>query len=91
VNRCRLVESVGTPSKPDSSRWSAKKFGRSLQTARAVAGIKDGASVSSRLLCGTWEPVPWVVREKSKWQTHEDESTDTGHRDGRARTSEEAW
>lgn len=30
-----------------------------------------------------------MQREKSKWRTHEDESTDTGYRDGTARSSDE--
>ena len=30
-----------------------------------------------------------MKREKSKWRTHKDESTDAGRRDGRARRSEE--
>ncbi len=35
---------------------------------------------------GTGRP---MIREKSKWRTHEDESTDAGHRGGAARTSDE--
>lgn len=31
-----------------------------------------------------------MVREKSEWRTHEDESTDAKHRDGMTRNSEEA-
>ena len=30
-----------------------------------------------------------MVREKSKWKTHKDESTDAAHRGGTARTSVE--
>jgi len=30
-----------------------------------------------------------MKREKFKWRTHEDESTDAGHGDGAARSSEE--
>jgi hypothetical protein len=33
-------------------------------------------------LCGTWEPVVPMLREKSKWRAHKDESTDAGHRGG---------
>ena len=37
---------------------------------------------------GTWRSD--VLREKSKWRTHEDESTDAERRGGSARSSEEA-
>jgi hypothetical protein len=30
-----------------------------------------------------------MIREKSKWRTHEDESTDAEHRGGAARSSDE--
>ena len=58
--------------------------------ARAVTGMK-AARARLRLLCGTWEPPASLRREKSKWKTHEDESTDARRRGGRARSSEEAW
>jgi hypothetical protein len=38
-------------------------------------------------LCGTWEPVLSISREKSKGLTPKDESTDARHRDGAARRS----
>jgi RNA-directed DNA polymerase len=41
-------------------------------------------------LCGTWEPVVPMLREKSKWKPHEGESTDAEHGGGAARSSEEA-
>ncbi len=31
-----------------------------------------------------------MIREKSKWRTHEDESTDVEHRGGLLRSSDEA-
>jgi hypothetical protein len=31
-----------------------------------------------------------MQKEKSKWRTHEDESTEAGHRDGPERSSDEA-
>ena len=31
-----------------------------------------------------------MPREQSKWQNHEDQSTDAGHSDGVARSSEES-
>jgi len=37
---------------------------------------------------GTCAAMP---RETSKWRTHEEPSTDAWCRDGRARTSDEAW
>jgi len=43
-----------------------------------------------RLLCGTWEPTTPMLREKSKWRSHKDESTDAEYRGGTARTSVEA-
>jgi hypothetical protein len=42
-----------------------------------------------RLLCGTWEPVVSMLREKFKWRSHENESTDAKHRGGSSRISEE--
>lgn len=43
----------------------------------------------SGLSCGTWEPAAPMRREKSKWWTHEDESTEAGCRDGVTRSSDE--
>jgi hypothetical protein len=40
-------------------------------------------------MCGTWEPVVPMVREKPKWRTHEGESTEAGHRGGVTRNSDE--
>jgi len=40
-------------------------------------------------MCGTWEPVALIIREKFKWKNHEDESTNAGHRGGTIRSSEE--
>lgn len=40
-------------------------------------------------MCGTWEPVVPMLREKSKWQTHKDLSTDAEHRGGAIRSSDE--
>jgi len=81
----------------EKTRWrqnwdlfpSQDKFGGSLFIARAASGIKV-AWTWSWLSCGTWEPVVPMLREKSKWRTHEDESTDAEHRGGTARSSEEA-
>ena len=40
-------------------------------------------------MCGTWEPVALMVREKCKWKPHEYESTDAEHRGGATRSSDE--
>jgi hypothetical protein len=56
--------------------------------ARAASGMK-AARMRSRLLCGTWEPVTPMPREKRKWRTHERESTDAGYRGGATRSSDE--
>jgi hypothetical protein len=40
-------------------------------------------------LCGTWEPVISMAREKFKWKPHENESTDSRYRDGLPRSSDE--
>lgn len=42
-------------------------------------------------MCGTWEPVVPMLREKSKWQTHKDLSTDAEHRGGAIRSSDEGF
>jgi hypothetical protein len=43
-----------------------------------------GERPAQRLLWGTWEHCALMPRETSKWQTHEEQSTDAGRRDGRA-------
>jgi hypothetical protein len=43
-----------------------------------------GERPAQRLLCRTWEHCALMPRETSKWQTHEEQSTDAGRRDGRA-------
>jgi hypothetical protein len=40
-------------------------------------------------MCGTWEPVVPMVREKPKWWTHEGENTEAGHRGGVTHSSDE--
>jgi hypothetical protein len=56
--------------------------------AQAASGMK-AARMRSRLLCGTWEPVTSMSREKRKWKPHECESTDARCRDGATRSSVE--
>jgi hypothetical protein len=43
--------------------------GGDLFTAWMVSGIKV-ARIWFRLLCGTWESVVPMIREKSKWRPH---------------------
>ena len=64
------------------------KSGRCLIMAQAASGMKV-ARMRSRLLCGTWEPVTPMPREKRKWKHHKRESTDAGYRDGATRSSVE--
>ncbi|WP_320042284.1 hypothetical protein [uncultured Desulfobacter sp.] len=40
-------------------------------------------------MCGTWEPVALMLREKYKRRTRKYESTDAGHRRGATRSSDE--
>lgn len=61
---------------------------RGLLRAWVASGIKVARSCIW-LSCGTWEPVVSMAREKSKWKTHEDERTDTRHRGGVTRSSDE--
>ena len=64
------------------------KFKGHLFTAWTAAGI-EMAWPLFRLLCGTWEPVAWMLREKHKWKPHKCESTEARHRGGSARSSDE--
>jgi hypothetical protein len=70
----------------ESLPWD--QSGGNLSTAQAASGMK-AARTRSRLLCGTWEPVTPMPREKRKGQPPERESTDAGYRDGATRSSEE--
>ena len=64
------------------------KSGRHLSTAQMASGMK-AARTRSRLLCGTWEPVTPMPRERRKGQPPECLSTDAGYRDGATRSSGE--
>ena len=64
------------------------KSGRCLLTARSASGM-EVARVRSGLLCGTWEPVTPMSREKHKGVHPKCESTDAEYRDGATRSSEE--
>ena len=60
------------------------------EPAYCPGGIRhEGGATCVRLPWGTWDPVAPMIREKSKWRTHEDESTDAGHRRGAAHSSDE--
>lgn len=56
--------------------------------ARVASGM-EMARVRSRLLCGTWEPVTSMLREKRKEAYSKRESTDAKNRDGVTRSSDE--
>ena len=71
----------------DHERRQEKPKGN-LVTAWVTSGI-EVARTWFRLLCGTWEPVVPMVREKPKWRTHQGESTDAEHGDGITRSSDE--
>jgi len=62
--------------------------GRYLLTAQAAPGI-EAARTRSRLLCGTWEPVTPMPRERRKRWSLERLSTDAGYRGGATRSSAE--
>ena len=57
-----------------------------------TAWVASGTTVAgtrSWLLCGTWEPVALMSREKPKWRPHKGESSDAGHRDGATRSRDD--
>jgi len=62
--------------------------GGNLSTAQMASGIK-AARTRSRLLCGTWEPVTPMPRERRKRKPLECLSTDAGYRGGATRSSGE--
>ena len=64
------------------------KSGRCLLMAQAESGM-EMARVRSGLLCGTWEPVASMLREKRKETYSKCESTDAKNRGGVTRSSEE--
>ena len=75
-------------SKPGNSGCSGISAGETcLLRAWHPAFRRRGSDI--RLVHGTWEPVVSMLREKSKWWPHKDESTDARHRGGTARSSVE--
>jgi hypothetical protein len=63
-------------------------LGGDLLTAQATSGMK-AARTRYRLLCGTWEPVALMLREKRKWRSHKRLSTEAERRGGVIRSSNE--
>ena len=74
--------------KTEVQSFTRDKFWGNPLTARTASGVKV-ASVRFRLVHATGEPVASMVREPSKWRTHEDLSTDARHRGGLTRSSYE--
>ncbi len=60
----RKVVETRVPSLP----WD--KFGGNLFTVQTASGMQ-AARAWFWLLCGTWEPVAPMRRERAKWMTHE--------------------
>ncbi len=95
----RTVESnASEPLMTCRKRWNDVKTGGEsllrdqsggyLSTAQAASGMK-AARMRSRLLCGTWEPVTPMRRERHKRKPLKCLSTDAGYRDGATRSSDE--
>ena len=64
------------------------KSGSNLLTGQTASGIK-AARTRLRLLCGTWEPVTPMLREKHKERSSKCQSTDAGYRGGVTCSSDE--
>ena len=64
------------------------KSGSNLLTGQTASGIK-AARTRLRLLCGTWEPVTPMLREKHKERSSKCQSTDAGYRGGVTCNSDE--
>ena len=64
------------------------KSGSNLLTGQMASGIKV-ARTRFRLLCGTWEPVTPMLREKHKERSSKCQSTDAGYRGGVTCSSDE--
>ena len=47
-------------------------------------------NIATGFLCRTWEPTTSMLRKKSKWKTHKDESTNAKYRGGMTRSNDEA-
>ncbi len=100
-NTCQVWIGKTSASEPLMKRRKAKMMSKPGST--GCSGISAGETCllparhpafrrresEFRLVHGTWEPVVSMPREKSKWWTHEDQSTDARHRGGTTRSSEE--
>lgn len=75
-------------SKPGFHNCSGTSVGDGLFSADAASGF-EAARMRIRLRHGTLEPVVPMQRESRKRLCREGESTDAGHRDGTARSSDE--
>ena len=64
------------------------KSGSNLLTGQTASGIKV-ARTRFRLLCGTWEPVTPMLREKHKERSFKCQSTEAGYRGGVTCSSDE--
>ena len=64
----RSVESVGTMSKLQGSRYCRTKLRRNLFTGGVASGVKGGLSLPRRRLDGTWEPETPMLTEKLQVQ-----------------------
>ncbi len=88
--RKRTIDEVSRSGYPSSKPGVLNSLGTSpaavLKSGWAATGIKV-ARACSRLITKTWEPVVPMLREKSKWRPHEDQSTEAEHRGGVTRSS----
>ncbi len=64
------------------------KSGSNLRTVQTASGI-EAARRRLRLLCGTWEPVTPMLREKHKERSSKCQSTEAGYRGGVTCSSDE--
>lgn len=90
--RKRTIDEVSRSGYPSSKPGVLNSPGTSpaavLKSGWAATGIKM-ARACGRLIVETLEPVVPMLREKSKWRTHEDLSTEAEHRGGVTRSSAE--
>ena len=72
-------------------RLSERQDKSRRQSACCLDGVRHrgGMNLVQDLFCGTWETIVPMLREKSKWRSHKDESTYAGHGDGATRISDE--
>jgi hypothetical protein len=66
------------------------KLGGCLPTVRAATGMETARDQREALVWNVGT-CALMLRETSKWWTHEEPSTNARRRGGRVRTSDEAW